>query len=257
MTVQLLDEFIEIEPRSLIGSKFKTLLAGAIFNPYGPTIVACCSVEGKGVNMTEPLYYLRIHPFSSYAAQVGTVNYSSPVDSQSLTSLHALFDGSCPNLAFTSGLLSATESRNALKHWIASFEDAEDTWAFMSSHKYDPWERAAAQRSAGMTRAIETLRKSSKKSPGFLHKLFKRKRNSDANWLDEFTNFLEDARHQKTEEMCFFEAWEGSIEHSPAGMMMQNLTGGVISMDEMIGKWFIPIMISCRVSEGFFPGTDT
>ena len=56
MTVQLLDEFIEIEPRSLIGSKFKTLLAGAIFNPYGPTIVACCSVEGKGVNMTEPLY---------------------------------------------------------------------------------------------------------------------------------------------------------------------------------------------------------
>jgi hypothetical protein len=257
MIIELFDEQIEVEPSSLIGSQFKTLLAGAIFNPYGPTIVACCSVAGESVGFTEPLYFLCIHPFSSHAAQVGTVNYSSPVDSQSLTSLHALFGGSCPNLTFTSGLLSATESHNALRQWIASFDDAEDTWAFMNSHKYDPWERAKAQRTAGLTRAFEARREPSKGSPGLLHNLFKRKTKSDANWLDEFTNFLEDARHQKTEQMCFFQAWEGSIEHSPAGQMMQNLTGGAISMKDMIRQWFIPIMLSCRVSEGFFQGPNT
>src|SRR5581483_5532541 len=145
MTIELLDEQVEVEARSLVGEQLHTLLAGAIFNPYGPTIVACCSPVSEGdVASAAPLYYLSINPFTQYVARIGVVDCSDGVDVQSLASLHGVFTCSCPSLAFTTFLLEPPDSRLALKQWIASFEDAENTWSFIKKHKYDPWGRASA-----------------------------------------------------------------------------------------------------------------
>jgi hypothetical protein len=255
--IELLDEQVEVEPSSLVGEQLHTLLAGAIFNPYGPTIVACCSVvSGDDLGSTDRLYYLSINPFKQYVARIGVVDYSEGVDAQSLASLHGAFNCSCPSLAFTTFLLEPADSRIALKQWIASFDDAENTWSFIKKHKYDPWGRASAEQDEGFNQAIAG-QEPRKKSSGFLSNFFARKGRASEDWLDEFTSHLEDPRHQKTEQMCFYQAWEGSIEHAPGGQMMKNLQVNIVSMDEMLREWFIPIMLSCRVSDGFFGRQDT
>jgi hypothetical protein len=139
MTLDFLSEGVPVDPERLCGAQFTTLLAGAIFNPRGPTILACSSVpDPSSASKKEALYFMMIHPFSQTCVRLGTADYSTPMTPDDLCPLHTAFIESAlhqdtERMAFTVGWSGSVERSPAgqmMKNLgpVMSFDEMLEGW---------------------------------------------------------------------------------------------------------------------------------
>jgi len=213
-------------------SNFKTLLAGVIVNPFGPTISGFL-VQNE-IQLAGDVLQFTLNPFSQSVKKIGHCNITNTEDT--LDDMVCLMTKSelngCPTIIACSDLFPEKDAISYSALWVSMFPDSKQTYSRVKKYYGDPWTRINVEMNS-------VLRK-----PSIFDKIFK----NNSGKLDfrssiKYISMINQDKHFNDEMKALFIAWDGAINETGISTIIKNSAMNV----EAVIPLFANILVNSNV----------